>query len=292
MLRMPHVELNGVSIYYESTGTGPPLVFSHEFAGDYRSWKPQVDEFSSDYRCVTWNYRGRPPSEVPEDEQMYSQDQLVEDLRALLDHLEIDKAHVAGLSMGGSVTLHFALKYPERCLSAVVAGAGSGSVNRDLFEEDVARIVDLLSTRTMSEFADIYAYAPTRTPFLEKDRDGWELFRRQLSEHSPVGSANMMRNIQLKRPTIFSLKEQLEALRVPTLILVGDEDEPCIEPGVFMRRTIPTSGLMFLPQSGHTINLEEPQMFNQAMREFLAKVDSGRWRTRGSISSSMMPPRA
>jgi pimeloyl-ACP methyl ester carboxylesterase len=287
---MPLAQINGVSIYYEVTGTGPPLVFSHEFAGDSRSWKPQVEAFSGSYQCITWNYRGFPPSEVPEDRASYSQDILVEDLKGLLDHLGIEKAHVAGLSMGGSVTLHFALAYPERCLSAVVAGAGTGSVDRPQFEGDVARIVDLLSTRSMAEFADIYSLAPTRTPFMEKDRQGWELFREQLAEHSAIGSANMMREVQLKRPTIFSLEDQLGQLSVPTLILIGDEDEPCVEPAIFMRRKIPSSGLVILPQSGHTVNLEEPALFNQAIEMFLTMVQEGRWRTRGSVSTSMMPP--
>jgi pimeloyl-ACP methyl ester carboxylesterase len=287
---MPFAQINGVSIHYEATGTGPPLVFSHEFAGDSRSWKPQVEAFAGTYQCITWNYRGFPPSEVPEDRSSYTQDILVEDLKGLLEHLEIDRAHVVGLSMGGSVTLHFALAYPERCLSAVVAGAGTGSGNRPQFEADVARIVDLLSTRTMEEFADIYGLAPTRTPFMEKDREGWELFTRQLAEHSATGSANMMREVQLKRPTIYSLKDHLEQLSVPTLLMIGDEDEPCIEPAIFMRRAIPSSGLVILPQSGHTINLEEPALFNQAIDMFLTMVQEGRWRTRGSVSSSMMPP--
>jgi pimeloyl-ACP methyl ester carboxylesterase len=286
---MPFAEINGVSIHYEATGTGPAMIFSHEFAGDSRSWKPQVEAFAGNYRCVTWNYRGFPPSDVPEDQSSYSQDILVEDLRALMDHLEIDQAHVAGLSMGGSVTLHFALKYPERCLSAVVAGAGTGSVDRHQFEADVARIVDLLTTRSMPEFAEIYATAPTRTPFRKKDPEGWQLFKQQLAEHSAIGSANMMREVQLKRPTIFSLEEQLEQLTFPTLILIGDEDEPCVEPAVFMRRKIPSSGLVVLPQSGHTINLEEPGLFNQAMQSFLSLVAEGRWRTRSSVSTSMMP---
>jgi pimeloyl-ACP methyl ester carboxylesterase len=287
---MPFATLNGVSIHYEATGTGPALIFSHEFAGDSRSWKPQVEAFAGDFRCITWNYRGFPPSEVPENPASYSQEQLVDDLRALMDHLEIEQAHVAGLSMGGSVTLHFALSYPERCLSAVVAGAGTGSVNRPQFEDDVARIVDLLSTRSTQEFAEIYGLAPTRLPFKEKDPAGWELFKQQLAEHSAIGSANTMREVQLKRPSIFSLEDQLARLEVPTLILIGDEDEPCVEPAIFMKRKIPSSGLMVLPQSGHTINLEEPALFNQAVRTFLDMVAAGRWRRRETVTTSMMPP--
>jgi pimeloyl-ACP methyl ester carboxylesterase len=287
---MPFADINGVSIHYEATGTGTPLVFSHEFAGDSRSWKPQVEAFAGDYQCITWNYRGFPPSDVPEDRTQYSQDILVEDLRALLDYLDVERAHIAGLSMGGSVTLHFALKYPERCLSAVVAGAGTGSVNRPQFEADVDRIVNLLETHSMPEFAEIYAMAPTRTPFMEKDPEGWAVFKQQLGEHSTVGSANTMREVQLKRPTIFSLEDLLTQLSVPTLIIIGDEDEPCVEPAIFMRRKIPASGLITFPQSGHTINLEEPELFNQAVRSFHESVANGQFRTRGGISTSMMPP--
>lgn len=287
---MPFADINGVSIHYEATGTGPALIFSHEFAGDSRSWKPQVEAFAGDYQCITWNYRGFPPSGVPDSPNAYSQDTLVEDLRGLMDHLGLDRAHLVGLSMGGSVTLHFAMKYPERCRTAVVAGAGTGTVDRPQFEADVARIVDLLATISMTEFAAIYSTAPTRIPFREKDPEGWNLFKTQLAEHSATGSANMMREVQLKRPTIFSLEPELSKMDVPVLILIGDEDEPCIEPAVFMRRKIPASGLMIVPQSGHTINLEEPVLFNEAIRSFLESVEHGRWRKRGGTSTSMMPP--
>ncbi len=287
---MPTTRLNGVSIHYEATGSGPPLIFSHEFAGDARSWKPQVEYFAGRFQCITWNYRGFPPSEVPEDASSYSQDVLVEDLRSLMDHLGIEQAHLAGLSMGGSVTLHFALACPERCLSAVIAGAGSGSVAREQFEQDVDRIVDVLGTRPMAEFAEIYSRSPTRLPFKEKDLEGWNEFRQQLAGHSARGSALTMQEVQRKRPTIFSLEPRLAALEIPVLIIVGDEDEPCIEPGVFMRRTIPRSGLLIIPQSGHTINLEEPELFNRAIDQFLEKVEHGTWRYRDQVSPSMMPP--
>jgi pimeloyl-ACP methyl ester carboxylesterase len=287
---MPFAQINGVSIHYEATGTGPPLVFSHEFAGDSRSWKPQVEAFAGEYRCITWNYRGYPPSDVPEDPEQYSQEILVEDLRALLDHLEIEQAHIAGLSMGGSIALVFALTYPERCLSTIIAGAGSGSVNRSQFEVDIERVVGMLETQSMEEFASVYAQAPTRIAFKEKDPSGWELFRDQLGEHSTVGSANTMRGVQLKRPTIFDLESELTKLAVPALIVIGDEDEPCIDPAVFMRRKIPSSGLVVIPQSGHTINLEEPELFNQALRLFLQNVENGGWRTREQVMTGMLPP--
>src|SRR5205814_8055849 len=141
---MPRVALNGVEIFYESSGEGPPLVFCHEFAGDYRAWDPQVRAFARLYRCVTYCHRSFPPSSVPSDPSAYSQDLLIDDLRGLLDHLDIERAHLVGFSMGGNVVLNFALRYPERCHGIVVAGTGSGTTNRQRFEQDVQRTVDLL----------------------------------------------------------------------------------------------------------------------------------------------------
>src|SRR5215510_8962542 len=104
---MPTARANGVELYYESTGEGFPLVWSHEFGGDYRSWEPQVRHFSRRYRVITYNHRGYPPSDVPEDFERYSQARARDDIRAVLDALKIDKAHVVGLSMGAFATLHF-----------------------------------------------------------------------------------------------------------------------------------------------------------------------------------------
>lgn len=286
---MPHANVNGVNLYYDVSGHGHPIVFCHEFAGDYRSWAPQVEAFAAEHRCISYNYRGYPPSDVPADPGAYSQEIHLEDLRGLLDHLEIDRAHIVGLSMGGNIALHFALNHPERCRGVVVAGCGAGSVNRELFERNVEQIVDLLHTRGMSEFAETYSRGPTRLPFQRKDPEGWDLFRRQLAEHSAEGSAMTMLGVQLQRPGIFSLGDRLAKMSVPILLLIGDEDEPCVDPAIFMKRTIPSAGLLVIPQSGHTINLEEPQLFNQAIGDFFRKVDDGRWMTREQVTTSMLP---
>ena len=166
---MPHVALNGVELYYESTGDGAPLILCHEFAGGYRSWSPQVNAFSRLYRCITYNHRGFPPSGVPSDPDAYSQDLLIEDLRALMDHLDISQAHLVGFSMGGNVVLNFALRHPERCRGIVVVGTGAGTINRERFEQDCARTVDLLRSQGIQAFADIYGRGPTRLPLLRKD---------------------------------------------------------------------------------------------------------------------------
>src|SRR4030095_14631521 len=118
---------DGIKLYYEETGKGIPIVFIHEFAGDCRSWEQQVRYFGRYYRCITVNARGYPPSDVPTDGKMYSQDRARDDIRAVLDALKIDTAHVVGLSMGGFAALHFGFTYHKRARSLVIAGCGYGA---------------------------------------------------------------------------------------------------------------------------------------------------------------------
>ena len=125
---MPMASVNGIKLYYEVTGSGYPLLFSHEFAGDYRSWEPQVRYFSRRYQVITYNARGYPPSDVPEPVDAYSQEQATDDIAGLMRHLGIAQAHLVGLSMGGYAVLHFGLRYPTLARSLVVAGCGYGSV--------------------------------------------------------------------------------------------------------------------------------------------------------------------
>src|ERR1700757_4743357 len=125
---MPHLTADdGVKLYYEEVGSGIPIIFVHEFAGDIRSYELQIRYFARRYRCIVYNARGYPPSDVPEDPARYSQERARDDIRAVLDGLGIAKAHVVGVSMGGFATLHSGLSYPDRALSLVVAGCGYGA---------------------------------------------------------------------------------------------------------------------------------------------------------------------
>ena len=270
---------DGVQLHYEETGSGTPVVFVHEFAGDSRSWEPQVRYLSRRYRCITFNARGWPPSEVPDGVASYSQARACDDIRSVLDHLKIDKAHVAGLSMGGFATLHFGLTYPDRALSLLVAGAGYGSERgeREKFRNEAVVIADKLEREGMAAFAQAYAYGPTRVQFENKDPRGFAEFKAMLAEHSAKGAANTQLGVQRERPSIFDLEDQLAKLAVPMLVVTGDEDWPCLLPGVFIKRTCPSAALLVIPNSGHAINIEEPGHFNAALAEFLAQVDAGRW---------------
>jgi pimeloyl-ACP methyl ester carboxylesterase len=286
---MPRVRVDdGVSLYYEEVGQGVPLVFVHEFAGEAASWDPQVRFFARRYRTIAYNARGYPPSDVPSDPAAYSQDRAADDIRAILDGLGIDRAHVCGLSMGGYATLHFGLRHPARARSLVVAGAGYGSViaERERFRQDSADTARKLETEGMKAVAEFYARGPTRVQYIDKDPQGWRDFFERFAAGSAQGHALTLRGVQMTRPSVFELGDRMERLEVPTLIMTGDEDEPCLEPALFMKRKIPTAGLVVMPKSGHAINLEEPDQFNRAVLDFLTAVDAGRWPRRNPASQT------
>lgn len=285
---MPRAFIHGVNLYYEEVGRGVPMIFVHEFAGEARSWAPQVRFFGRRYRTITFNARGYPPSDVPEDPSAYSQGQAVEDIRGVLDYLKIDTAHVIGLSMGGYAALHFGFLYPERALSLVVAGAGYGSKpdEREAFRRDCATVAERFEREPMEKVAAMYAMGPTRVQFRDKDPQGWEEFCELLKQQSAKGHALTMRQVQIMRPSIYEFGDRMARLTVPTLIVTGDEDEPCLEPALYMKRAIPTAGLLIIPKSGHTINLEEPDLFNRHVLDFVTAVDAGRWTPRNPASVS------
>lgn len=282
---MPTALINGVNLYYEQEGQGTPIVFVHEFAGDLRSWKKQVGHFSPRYRCITYNQRGYPPSDVPDDPAAYSQDIAVADLLGLMDRLRLQKAHIVGFSMGGSAALIFGLRHPARALSLVIAGTGSGSSQK---REDFLRELEYVARRFerdgMEKVAQFYTRGPNRVQFEDKDPEGWREFFDQFVSGSAKGHALTMLGVQRYRPTVAELEAPMKKLRVPTLIMVGDEDEPCLQPALLMKRTIASAALTVFPKTGHTINLEEPELFNRGVQSFLTQVDAGRWSLRNPAS--------
>ena len=292
---MPYaITPDNVRLYYEEVGQGTPLLFVHEFAGDHRSWEPQLREFGKRYRCIAYAARGYTPSGVPADPNSYSYKHVMRDCVAVLDHLKIERAHIVGLSMGGYTTLQVALNHPGRVRSMTLAGTGSGSErwytetfhqhSRELalqFERDGAAAV----TRT-------YGHSPGRIPFEIKDARGFAEFARMLSEHDAQGSAHTARGFQGARPSLYDFESDIRRLTMPALIVVGDEDDRCIEPSLFLKNALPASGLVMMPKTGHAVNLEEPDLFNRLVGDFLTRVDAGVWGARDirSISPAAIPP--
>lgn len=285
---MPFAVNDGVKLYFEEAGSGYPIIFVHEFAGDCRSWEPQLRYFSRRYRCITYCARGYPPSDVPEDVSAYSQDHAVADLCAVMRHLDITRAHIVGLSMGGFATLHMGLSHPDLASALVVAGCGYGApaADRARFKAEILPLADYLQERGMAEAGAGYVTGPYRVQFRDKDPRGYAEFVERFNEHSALGSAHTLRGVQAERPSLYELETRLREINVPALLVTGDEDEPCMDANVFMKRTIPSAGLFVVPRTGHTINLEEPDLFNRACQEFFANVEQGRWTSRDAAAMS------
>jgi len=293
---MPYaLTADNVRLYYEEVGQGTPILFIHEFASDHRGWEPQLREFGKRYRCIAYSARGYAPSDVPADKDAYSYKHVMRDAVAVLDHLKIDTAHFVGLSMGGYTCLQVALNYPARVRSMTLAGTGSGSERGYTadFHKNSRAVGDQFERDGAAAVAATYGISPSRIPFELKDPRGFAEFRKRLAEHDAHGSANTARGFQGARPSLYDFETDIRKLATPALIVVGDEDERCVEPSLFLKAALPASGLVVLPKTGHVVNLEEPDLFNAVLGDFLARVDAGRWGPRDSrtlSAASVKPP--
>jgi pimeloyl-ACP methyl ester carboxylesterase len=288
---MPYATADdGVRLYYEETGSGRLLILAHEFAGDHRSWEPQLRHFGKRYRTVAFNARGFSPSDVPPRPSAYSQARAAEDIKSVLDHLGEERAHIVGLSMGGFATLHFGFLHSDRAISLCVGGCGAGAAldRCEQFQRADVTAASIMSSG-MSALAERCATGPTRVQFHNKDPRGFAEFKDLLAEHSALGSANTQRGVQGRRPSLYTLVDEMQRLTVPTLIITGDEDWQCLIPGILMKQNIPSAGLAVIPNSGHAINLEEPGEYNRLVGDFLAQVDSGRWPMRDPLACPSGP---
>ena len=282
------MKINGVNLYVEDAGTGDPIIFAHEFGGDARSWQPQVTHFSSRYRCITFNARGYPPSDVPADETLYGQQIATNDLKGVLDALDIERAFVVGLSMGAYTGLMFAMQHPERVHSLIFASGGSGAYP-DTRQQFLADSNALADTMLQADSVDVSGISsgPSRVQLQNKNYKVWEQFAAHFSEHSAVGSAYTLRHVQAERPSLYELTDDLHAMTTPTLLVVGDEDESCLDVNLYLKRTMPYSGFSILPKSGHLLNLEEPERFNALLDKFFQAITAGQWSRRDPRSENV-----
>ncbi len=282
---------DGVRLHVEEVGDGSVVLFLHEFGGDHRSWEPQLRRFARRYRCLAPAARGYPPSDVPDDAAAYSQERAVADAVAVLDAHDVADAHVVGLSMGSYVALHLARQHPTRVRSAVVAGCGYGSrpADREGFAASCRALAEALDASGPAAL-EAYGRAASRLQFAHKDPRGYAEFLARLTEHSVTGSRHTILGFQQQRPSLEGFADEFRRMRTPVLLVVGDEDDGAIEANVALKRTIPTAGLVTLPRSGHTLNLEEPERFNDLVAGFLADVDAGRWAPRdpATVSTTAM----
>ena len=285
---MTRIPINGVSLHVEETGSGESIIFVHEFGGDTRSWQPQVEQLSQHYRCVVYNARGYPPSDVPEDETLYGQQLSTADLKGVLDALDIEQAFVVGLSMGAYTGLMLTMQHPERVRALVFASGGSGAypATRTQFLADTHAVAEKMLQANSVDASGISS-GPSRVQLQNKNQTVWEQFAAHLSEHSALGSAYTLRHVQAERPSLYDLAAELRAVTTPTLLVVGDEDESCLDVNLHLKRTMPYAGLSIFPKSGHLLNLEEPERFNVLIDEFFQTVKAGQWSRRDPRSETL-----
>jgi pimeloyl-ACP methyl ester carboxylesterase len=277
---MPMIPVNGVKLNVIEKGEGHPVVFLHEFAGTANSWAPQFRRLARKYRCIAYNSRGYPPSDVPADENLYGQEVAIADLGALLDALHLDKAHLVGLSMGAYTSLVYAMRNPGRVTALVAASGGSGSnvdpAKVQAFGADARARADRMLAN-WSEVVKEMTTAPARLQLKRKDPKGYDRFVRDMNEASPRGSAFTMRRVQAERPSLTLMADQLKTMTTPTLLIAGDEDEACIDINVFLKRHMPCAGLAMMPKAGHLVNLEDGAAFNTLVETFFAQAEAGDW---------------
>jgi pimeloyl-ACP methyl ester carboxylesterase len=274
------VDAEGVRLYVEETGSGEPIVFVHELHSDYRGWEAQVRWFSRSHRCITYNARGYPPSEVPGDPSLYGLPFVVHDIANIVQALGISKAHVVGSSMGAYAALHFGLLYPQMASSLVVSGVGSGSpaADRAAWVADCEANARAYLEQGSAAVAEVAGRGPTRLQLLRKNPRAFDEFLSHLREHSGEGKARTLVGYQARRPSLQDYQDEFSRLGIPVLLIAGDEDEPCLETNLWLKRTLPNAGLWICPNSGHAINLEEPAAFNRMVEDFFSAVERGRWR--------------
>lgn len=269
---MPTVNLNNVNIYYESHGSGVPVVFVYGLGGNTGMWAGQVEAFSKHYRFITWDPRGHGRSESPADWQQYGHRNSAEDLRALLDHLGIDKACIGGLSMGGGIVATFAVNYPERVKALIImdSNAASGLGQSPAMRAMREKTVELAETRGMEAVADFLIESnPNLKVQAEASPEARAKLRGEYVGLNPVGYANSVRTILNQT---FDAT-QLAKLRMPALVLAGETD-PALAATRHTHSLIPGAEFVLLPDAGHTSNLDNSAGFNAAILEFLGRQDA------------------
>lgn len=274
---MPTAKLDDVEIYYEDDGADSPVVFLHEYCADLRSWDDVAGAMTSGFRCIRPNFRGYPPSTTSSDPAAYSSDLLVADLKALLSHLDIKRAHIVGVATGGGIALNLAIRHPDLVASLVLIGPGAGSTDREKWLIGADSLGKAIATKGISSLVDNMSTAPQRRALKLKNPIAWKKFIQGLEKLSPLGLSLTMANVLMTRRPLQELAGDIQKLTVPALIVVGDQDTPAFESCLFLRNSLLNSALYVLPCTGHMVPIEEPNLLLAVLSPFLEAIDKGRW---------------
>ena len=253
---MPKLNRDGVNIYYEVHGSGPPLILTHGYSSTSAMWQGQIAALSRHYKLVLWDMRGHGQSDYPENPAAYSEALTIGDIAALLDTVGADKAVVGGLSLGGYMSLAFYRSHPERVRSLLIIDTGPG------FKKDDPR--DAWNKRA-HETAERF------------DREGLAVLKSMSAERASVshrdakGLAHAARGMLTQRDA--SVMETLPAIKVPSLVVVGADDTPFLAASDYMAAKIPGAEKVVIPSAGHAANIDQPEAFNDAVLAFLDRLD-------------------
>jgi pimeloyl-ACP methyl ester carboxylesterase len=251
---MTRARLNGIEIDYEASGAGPAVLLSHGYSATRHMWDAQHAALGEQHRVISWSMRGHGETESPADPARYSADLTVADMRALLAHLGVERAVIGGLSLGGYVSLAFYLAHPEMARALVICDSGPGYRSADAraaWNQRAQERAAALETRGLEA--------------LGKSRE----VRESLGLHrSAQGLAHAARGMLAQEGS--RVIDGLSRIAVPTLIIVGDQDQPFLAPCEYMAKKIPGARLEIIRGAGHSSNLDQPETFNRVLLDFLA----------------------
>ncbi|MCP9483292.1 alpha/beta hydrolase [Shimia sp. CNT1-13L.2] len=264
---------DGLTLYYEDTGAGTPILFVHEFGGDYRSWHLQVPVLAQKFRCITFSARGFHPSAIPEDRARYGQTFSTGDVLALMDHLGVERAHVVGTSMGSFTSLDFALTYPDRVLGVTLVGNSSGprdEAERVHYRETwIGHEVALRETRGGQGAVEVLEDDPAYQSFQKNQPEHWAIYANNLRGQSASGAVHVLSTVHWSRRSLFEDTERLKAFDRPVLLVTGDEDYYLVgETNAFLQDILPHATWHRFPGTGHLVNIERAEVFNQLLSDF------------------------
>jgi len=263
-----------VRLYYEEHGRGTPLVLAYGIGGNTKMWDVNVPGLAARHRLILWEPRGHARSDAPADPAKYSFQRWALDLKAVLDHLGLRRAHLGGLSLGAGIVTRFALRFPGRARSLVVTNSSSASGLPLSWQNVVmrARSIEITLTQGMDAMAEFAMAAnPNLSERLALDPEAKAEFYEEYRQLTPIGYANSLRALL----AMDHITDQLSTLRMPVLLVGGDRD-PSLAPMKVMRQKIRGSTLVVLAPASHFANRDQPEAWNRTVLAFLARVEGRR----------------
>ncbi|MGB4862002.1 MAG: alpha/beta fold hydrolase [Tepidiformaceae bacterium] len=248
---MATINRDSVNIYYEDHGAGAAILLSHGYSATSRMWEAQVAALKNSYRVITWDMRGHGQSDSPDDPAAYSEAATVDDMAAILKHLGIESAVIGGLSLGGYMSLAFNIAHPGMVRALMLFDTGPG------YKNPVAREGWNETSRKRAETFEAKGL----------DALGSSAEVRVSQHRSAQGLAHAARGMLAQFDS--RIIESLDSIKVPTLVLVGEKDQPFLGATDYMAKKIPGATLATIPDAGHASNIDQPVAFNEAVERFL-----------------------